>query len=134
MRDWRDVLEDRTQTFADSAIEVSIGLSHVPGMRKVSMQLNEAATSVGANHRAMRRARSDREFASKLQIVIEEADECVYWLELASRRPRLPVDVKPLLREAQELRAIFAKARATTRDRREGPEGNARQDKGDSAL
>jgi four helix bundle protein len=132
MRDWRDDLEDRTQAFADDAVELSIGLAPVPGLRKAALQLNDAATSVGANHRAMRRARSDREFAAKLQIVVEEVDECVYWLELSSRRPRLPTDVKPLLREARELRAIFAKARATTRQKQQ--EGKDAPDERDTTL
>ena len=120
MRDWRDALEDRTQAFAHSAIDVSVALSTVPGLHKAADQLNQAATSVAANHRAMRRARSDREFAAKLQIVVEESDEAVFWLELAAQRSRPAVDVTPLLKEARELRAIFVKSRATTRNRQRG--------------
>lgn len=120
MRDWRDALEDRTQAFADAAIDASLRLAALPGLRQAADQLNAAATSVGANHRAMRRARSDREFAAKLQIVLEEADEAVYWLELASPRTGQALDLRPLLREARELRNIFAKARATTRNRQRG--------------
>lgn len=92
MRDWRDALEDRTQAFADAAIDASLRLAALPGLRQAADQLNAAATSVGANHRAMRRARSDREFAAKLQIVLEEADEAVYWLELASPRTGQALD------------------------------------------
>jgi len=65
MRDWRDALEDRTQAFADAAIDASLRLAALPGLRQAADQLNAAATSVGANHRAMRRARSDREFADQ---------------------------------------------------------------------
>jgi four helix bundle protein len=120
MRDWRDALEDRTQAFAQSAIDASVVLATLPGLRNAADQLNEAGTSVGANHRAMRRARSDREFAAKLQIVVEEADEAVFWLEVALKRSRSTIDLRPLLKEAGELRSIFAKARATTRNRRRG--------------
>jgi four helix bundle protein len=60
----------------------------------------------------MRRARSRREFAAKLQIVNEEVDECVYWLELVTRRPAALPTAQVVLEEARELRAIFAKARA----------------------
>jgi hypothetical protein len=56
-----------------------------------------------------------REFAAKLHIVNEEVDECVYWLELITRHTPPPAPGLTLLREARELRAIFAKARATTR-------------------
>lgn len=45
-------------------------------------QLAKSATSVGANYRAACRATSDREFVAKLNIVLEEADETQYWLEI----------------------------------------------------
>ncbi len=41
-------------------------------------QLLRAATSVGANYRAVRRARSGADFIAKLKIVEEECDESVY--------------------------------------------------------
>jgi len=68
----------------------------------------------------MRRARSTKEFASKLQIVNEEIDESAHWLDvLAELAPELCpdrlADVRPLLAESRELRSIFAKARSTTR-------------------
>jgi four helix bundle protein len=87
-------------------------------MRAVSAQLGRAAGSVAANHRAMRRARHTREFAAKLQIVNEEADECPLWLQIAEDLcPHLSERIKPLLKESRELRAIFARARKTTRQR-----------------
>ena len=45
-------------------------------------QLLRSATSVGANYRAACRARSRADFISKIAVVEEEADECLYWLEL----------------------------------------------------
>jgi len=44
-------------------------------------QLLRAATSVGANYRAAGRARSKAEFVAKIGIVVEEADETIFWLE-----------------------------------------------------
>jgi len=117
MRDWRDALQDRTQAFADAAIDETVIMETVAGLRNAAQQLNESATSVAANHRAMRRARSDREFAAKLQIVVEEIDESVLWLELSEKRARRAVDLAPLLAEARELRSIFAKSKSTTRNR-----------------
>jgi len=115
MRPGLDQLEARTQAFASDCLDLGALVDAVTGMRVVGQQLARAALSVGANHRAMRRARSLREFAAKLQVVNEEADECVYWLELVTRRPTAPPTAQALLQEACELRAIFAKARATTR-------------------
>jgi four helix bundle protein len=37
---------------------------------------------VGANYRAACRAKSQADFIAKLGIVEEEADECLYWLDL----------------------------------------------------
>jgi four helix bundle protein len=71
----------------------------------ISYQIVKSATSVGANYRAVCRARSAREFISKLNIVLEEADECCFWLEIIQSRNWLKVDTE--LREANELTAIF---------------------------
>jgi len=45
-------------------------------------QVLRSATSVGANYRAACRARTGPNFLHKLSIVVEEADETAYWLEL----------------------------------------------------
>ena len=66
----------------------------------------------------MRRARSTREFAAKLQIVNEEIDEAGSWLSLLTDlADDPPSSLATALNEAHELRAIFARARATTRRR-----------------
>ena len=118
MRHGLDALEERSKSFTVETIRLCTVLEVLPGLRRVTWQLIDAAGSVGANHRAMRRARSDREFVAKLQIVNEEIDESVSWLEVCadlypSGTERLP----KLLQEGRELRSIFAKARATTRQR-----------------
>jgi four helix bundle protein len=83
--------------------------------RAIGNQLVRSATSVGANYRAACRSRSRAEFASKLGVVAEEADESVYWLELISEGKLLPdAKVKDLLEEANELTAIFTSARRTS--------------------
>ena len=95
-------------------------LESLPGIRRVARQLVDSAGSVGSNHRAMRRARSDREFTAKLQIVNEEIDESVFWLEVIHAIcPNTPDDLLRLLNEGVELRSIFAKARSTNRQRQQ---------------
>ena len=79
-------------------------------------QLLRCGTGVGANYRAACRSRSRQEFVAKLGIVVEEADETGYWLELLSDTGVLPRRrLEPLLTEANELTAIFNAARRTTR-------------------
>jgi four helix bundle protein len=94
-------------------------LPHTGEAEVIGKQLLRSATSVGANYRAACRGRSRNEFASKLGIVVEEADESVYWLELLAENNIVPEErLKPLLIEAHELTAIFTAAHETTIDRR----------------
>jgi len=51
----------------------------------IGQQILRSATSVAANYRAAGRARSKAEFVSKIGVVIEEADETVFWLEILNR-------------------------------------------------
>jgi four helix bundle protein len=109
-------LRDRTFRFALSTVEFSRQLPATRDVRRIAGQLIDAATSVGANYRAAQRGRSKKEFIAKIGLVIEEADESAYWLELleASGLARgLPLE--PLLQEARELRAIFVKSWTTAR-------------------
>jgi four helix bundle protein len=118
MRNGLDQLEDRTKNFTINVIQLCIKLEALPGLRQVTWQLIDSSGSVGSNHRAMRRARSTREFAAKLQIVNEEIDESVFWIEVVHAiYPRAAEDLPGVLAEAGELRSIFAKARLTTRQR-----------------
>ncbi|MFB6305472.1 MAG: four helix bundle protein [Flavobacteriales bacterium] len=48
----------------------------------IGKQLIRSGTSVAANYRAMCRARSSKEFYSKISLTLEEADETLFWLEL----------------------------------------------------
>jgi four helix bundle protein len=91
----------------------------------VAAQLADAATSVGANYRAVCTARSDREFVAKLCIVNEEADESVYWLEISLRcNYSAPTSLRPHLSEAMQLRAIFGRSLKTARFRLSKPQPN----------
>lgn len=101
-----DKLEGRTRRFAIQVILFARGLRPTPELWEPVRQLTRAAASVGANHRAMSRSRS--------------ADECCYWFELLEATLPDPTPLAPLHREARELRAIFAKAKATLRRQRPG--------------
>jgi four helix bundle protein len=118
MRPGLDALEDRTRQFAIDTTRLCKVLAEVPALRHIAWQLARASGGVGFNHRAMRRSRSNREFLAKLQIVNEEIDECVFWLQIAEGVADTPVGQLPsVLGEATELRSIFAKARSTMRQR-----------------
>jgi len=80
-------------------------------------QVLRSATSVAANYRAAGRSRSKPEFISKLNIVLEEADETVFWLEMLSESGIVKAaKLTHLLEEANQLVAIFAASRRTARE------------------
>ena len=105
----------RTKMFALRSLRLVDHLPRTMSGRAIGNQLVRSATSVGANYRAACRARSRAEFAAKLGIVAEEADESVYWLELINEGKLLPgPKIRDLLTEANELTAIFTSARRTS--------------------
>src|SRR5688572_12118977 len=75
-------LRTRTKSFAITVLRLCRRLPRTEESRVIGRQLLRAGTSVGANYRAVCRARSDAEFVAKLGTVIEECDETGYWLEL----------------------------------------------------
>lgn len=82
IRDKGEELKKRTKKFAIEALNFS---SKLPKKRKffnIIDQLNLSACSVEANYWSAYRAKSKKDFISKLSIVIDEADECFYWFEL----------------------------------------------------
>lgn len=101
-------LKDRTLQFGLRIMRLVDALPQTSAGRAIGNQLVRSGTSVGANYRAACRGRSKAEFIAKLGIVVEEADECGYWLELIMKGELLPVEkVQPLYQEAEELTAIF---------------------------
>jgi four helix bundle protein len=105
-------LQSRTKRFALRILVLIDRLPNTIGGRVLANQLARSATSVGANYRAACRARSRAEFASKLGIVAEEADENLYWLELIRDGNFMAEkNVGSLLAEADELTAIFTAGR-----------------------
>lgn len=101
-------LKERTKQFALNIMKLVDKLPNTIAGRALGNQLIRSGTSVGANYRAACRGRSKAEFVSKIGVVAEEADESAFWLELIMDSGLLPKNtVEPLLREANELAAIF---------------------------
>ena len=84
----------------------------------IGRQLLRSSTSVGANYRSARRGRSKADFVSRLSIAQEEADETIYWLEMALDSGLVNKDTAGgLLEEADELTAIFTSSIKTAKKR-----------------
>ena len=109
-------LQTRTKAFALRVITLVDTLPRSMAGQVIGRQLLRSATSVGANYRAACRAQSRAEFAAKLSVVVEEADESLYWLELLQESsPIKAVRLTDLLKEANELVAISVAARKTAK-------------------
>jgi four helix bundle protein len=116
----KDELQERILQFILRIIRLSQQLPQSAEAYVIKKQLIRAATSVGANHRAMRRARSGNEYFAKLSIVVEEADETLFWLELLIAAEIVPFSkLCLLLQESKELLAIFASTRKKHRSKKE---------------
>ena len=102
-------LQDRTRKFALSVIKFTEQLPRADTSKILSRQLLRSGTSVGANYRAVCRAKSKADFISKMKTVLEEADESAFWIQLLLDATKVPTQVaQPLLAEANELTAIAA--------------------------
>jgi len=105
----------RTEAFGLRILKLVDHLPRTTAGRAIGNQLVRSGTSVGANYRAACRSRSRAEFAAKLGVVAEEADETVYWLELIREGKLVPENrLADLLKEADELTAIFTAGRRTS--------------------
>ena len=112
-------LRQRTKTFAISVIRFCRSLPKTDEARVISWQLLRCGPAVGANYRAVCRCRSDKDFIAKLGIVIEEADETAFWLEVLVEAAIVKATAtKNLDKEADELTRIFVSSRETARRNR----------------
>ena len=109
-------LKKRTKKLAVDVIDLCSTLKNVKASGVVTYQLVKSSTSVGANYRAACIARSKKEFYSKICIVVEEADETEYWLEIIedARLTSKTEELNRLLAESNEITKIMSKAKDTT--------------------
>ena len=111
-------VRNRTKQFAIRVVRLCRSLPKTDEARTIGRQLLRSGTSVAANYRAVCRARSKAEFIAKIGVVVEEADETVFWLELLIDTGMVAEEkLRDLLKEANELVAIFAASQQTARRR-----------------
>ena len=112
----REEMKVRTKTYANRVVKLCAALPQDWVARTLGMQLLRSGTSVGANYRAVCRAKSAADFLNKLRIVEEECDESLFWMELLVdnnlvRARRLA----SLLQEGNEILAIVVASAKTAR-------------------
>jgi four helix bundle protein len=109
-------LRDRTKMFALRVIKMSDVLPRTRAASVITNQILRSATSMAANYRAVGRARSKAEFIAKLGVVLEEADETAFWLELPTDAGIVSTEkMRDLPGEANQLMLIFSASRRTAK-------------------
>ena len=118
----KEIMKNRTKKFA---LDCWVLCSKLPKSREFNAyvsQLIRCSSSVGANYRALQRAKSNADFINKLKIIEEEADESHFFLELlydVSSLQNLKLDNEfiPLTQEANEITAIIVSTLKTVRNK-----------------
>ncbi len=109
-------MKDRTKTYANRVVRVCQALPHDWVARTLGQQLLRCGTSVGANYRAVCRAKSNADFINKLRIVEEECDESLFWMELLNDNKFVTASrLRSLMQEGNEILAITVSSAKTAR-------------------
>ena len=135
----QEELRERTKAFAIRAISLLRALPRGNPPSAIRNQLLRSATSVAANYRSCNRARSRREFAAKIALVPEEADETAFWIELLEETADSHApEIRELLAECRELVSIFSASHRTAsaprRTRPPTPQGSSAERTPDRAI
>jgi four helix bundle protein len=111
-----DEMRRRTKEYAKRVIHMCRSLPNTEEARLIRKQVFRCGTSVGSNYRAVCRARSKADFVSKLAVVLEEADESCYWIEiLIETKIMSEKRLGHLLKEGNELVSIVVASLKTAR-------------------
>ena len=111
-----DDLKKRTRSFALRVLRLAEAIPRGRAADVVARQMLRSATSVAANYRAACLARSRSEFAAKLGVVQEEADETVFWIEFAAEAMMVRQgQIAALVKEGKEILAIMVASRKTAK-------------------
>jgi four helix bundle protein len=92
----------------------------------IGKQILRSATSVGANYRAACCSRSTAAMIAKLDIVLEEADETLFWLELLIESGMMPATrLVALTTETNEITAMVIASLKTLRAKSYKPQNSS---------
>jgi four helix bundle protein len=112
----REEMKTRTKTYANRVVKLCAALPNNWIARTLGQQLLRSGTSVGANYRAVCRAKSTADFINKLRIVEEECDESLFWMELLMDNNLVKVArLCDLIKEGDEILAIVVSSVKTAR-------------------
>ncbi len=115
--EFAETLKNRTKQLALNTLLMLDAIPYTNVSSVLVKQLAKSATSVGANYRSALRGKSKPDFISKLSVVVEEADEALYWLELLYESKKITeTDFNNLHKETSEILAIMSKTKTSTQE------------------
>jgi four helix bundle protein len=113
-------ISERLLDYGATIIKVCIKLDKTVIGRHIGNQLLHSGTSVGANYEEACGAQSKADFVHKLQIVLKEARESMYWLKLIERSGILSGEaiIQEAKSETKEISAIIGRSIVTAKKRK----------------
>lgn len=109
---------DRLLNFAAEVIKLTSRLDSSYTSHHLTKQVIRSATSMGANYEEACNAESRNDFLHKLQIVLKESQETLYWLKMIFKAELLKSptdDDMRVLKEATEINKMTAKSVITAK-------------------
>jgi four helix bundle protein len=115
----REQMKGRTKAYANRVVHLCRALPDNWPAQILGKQLLRSGTSVGANYRAVCRAKSSADFINKLRVVEEECDESLFWMELLVENKMVSASrLNGLMKEGDEILAIVVSSAKTARSSR----------------
>jgi four helix bundle protein len=117
MNQWREEMKARTRAFTVAVVAFLRRIPDEPTTNRLKEQMLGAACGTDLNWHTACRARTHKEFAAELGIVLKEAaeaEECFDVFHTAKLGEA--AECTRLRQESKELRAIFAKASRTANE------------------
>ncbi len=125
MEGMKDILKKRTKRIGVEIILLTDLLPSKSSASVLAKQILRSSTSIGANYRAVCRAKSTADFINKLKIVEEETDETIYWLKVLEESGLLTTQqTATLKKEAEEILSIIVASINTARKKLSVPKSS----------
>ena len=119
MEDKANQLSERFLEYAVEIVKITTLLRKTATGREIAGQLLRSGTSTGVNYEEARGAQSRADFLHKMQIVLKELRESLFWLRLIDKSQILKEpDVETAINETKQLSNIIAKSVVTAKSQK----------------
>lgn len=109
-------ISERLLDYGVAIVKLTRKLGKTPGVRHIASQLLRAGTSVGSNYEEACGAQSKADFIHKLQIVLKEIRDSLYWLRLIEKSQLLNgQSLSSIIKETRQVSNIIAKSVITAK-------------------